>query len=368
MAQLFVLAQPNSATQKKIQDLRNVKIPTTVNLRFKNNEEMSVNGYLMAMFTDLFKPGWQLGKLEWLEISKDSFQQVLTMILTGHVNVVSGMKDFKAAIRALGVHCNNISTFRYSLRKFRSDAWDCLDALVFDVMDQSLDEGLEVDGNETDDTEILENGANIDEETAADLASQNVASLDDVCQAYINENAASQDEETSLSQMPTQILPLDENDSQRIQNEAVNDENATEQQSASHDLHSADFDDDFEESTSKGDDEIDVETGSVGMEIFDDANNGESSDQIPMQSQDNDDGNENEPVNENEETYGEILNQTNPKRVKRLRKRYSRSKMRTSMGISGKVWNCTKCCYWHYYQHNVDKHHNRAHCSCRKSL
>jgi hypothetical protein len=363
---LYFLAQGQEETTRKMNRIllgsdkcetgqRNHVIPNSVKLLLKDGELIVANPLLLSIYSDyfltLFTSNKSTGKDDCAkvksgvpchQVSCADMNLILELVFKGQVLVeIQELKSFQLSTLRLGVLCNAISTYRYGLRKFPSYVSDeyfgnevgdfmgtpeiFTDRETCNIEENTIDQ---IDGS-TDNDSLDEEMGTPDPNT--DLTLTHEASI---LSCYEKEKGMYHT--TNMLTESTKSVNL----KAALKHEIMNDISFLEETQYANKMKCISGANLSSPST-RG--ELDRRNVSL---------------QPPDDEMDPDEAGEKE-TREDCESISYKKQETKSKSYKKG-KIYSR-RIERIMGLSGKVWTCNRCSYWHYNKRQVYNHQNRNH-------
>ena len=375
---LYVLAQTQNETTAKmkmildgLEDGNNnngliVKIPNSAKLLLKDGEILLSNPLLLLLYCDYFLSSTDCLRMEQKNltnsmpcemVSSEDMILILELISKGQVLVeVQRQKGFQFAANCLGISCNPISTFRYGLRKFPSFVSDEYFQSDRESLVASLNhndaKGLENEHKAIIETNIKESKVlPIDGKDSPKIINQLDMARDDPKGKELNlefkdniqssGNIPALDEVPAYNSAPTLHKCVQNGELLNLEEDALN----------------ASFHQEYQTLMEKGTFRSCFAPYCVSEH---------SHPQFP--------GTMKCILNANSCMTIEKKNDTKylnddlrSKSNKHKKGYYNSSRMQRIMGICGKVWECTRCPYWHYNQRRVFEHQKEQHKNVRDS-
>ena len=375
---LYVLAQTQNETMTKMKKILDgleggsnnngsiVKIPNSAKLLLKHGETLISNPLLLLLYSNYFLSSSDCLQVEQNNltnsmpcemVSTEDMILILELISKGQVLVeVQRQKGFQLAVKYLGISCNPISTFRYGLRKFPSFVSDeyfqsDIESLVFSLNNND-GKGLESEhkaitemNNEESKTLPLEDKndlKSIDQlDTAKDDAKGKEQNLEFKYNIQSDGNVSALDEIPPYNSMKTLNKSVRNGELLNLDEEILNVSFLQGYQTLTE---KSGFKSCFppfcasEHSPPQSPETVKcILSANTCITI--------------------------EKTNDVKYLNGNLRSKSN----KHKKGYYNSPRMQRIMGISGKVWECTRCPYWHYNQRRVYKHQKEQHKNVRDS-
>ena len=362
---LYILAQSQEETTRKMNRIllgsdkcetgNTNSIPNSVKLLLEDGELIVANPLLLSIYSDyfltLFTSKKSAGKYDHAkvesvvpcdQVSCTDMNLILELVFKGQVLVeIKELKSFQLSIMRLGVLCNAISAYRYGLRKFPSyvsdeyienEAGDFMKTSeIYTERERCNKEGNPIDQMDgSTDNDILDN--------EMEKSDPNI----DLTITPEDPSFARYEKEEGMYHAPIDIteLPASEDLKASLNYEIMNNISFLEETQFGNKI--------------KWISEANLSAPSTKGEMY--TENG--SFQSPDDGRDTDKAGEKESPKDCESMLY--------KKMETKSKSYKKSKIYSPrieriMGLSGKVWKCTRCRYWHYNQRRVYNHQNKNH-------